>query len=550
MVIKVKDFKLLRVLDKFEGFFTRIDVDYNSMRKILQVKLTLDSRRTPTISNEAGKNEKKEKNLFFSSLFSYIFIGLFLVPLLFIGESYLVSMGLLLGVFMFLMMTSLISDFSNVLLDVRDKELILTKPVNSRTLNLAKILHIFNYVFIMTMAITLPSLLVGIFKIGPVFALIYILSLVLIDLFIIALTALIYLLILRFFSGDKLRDIINYIQIGMTLLITLGFQILVRVFDLSEILNFQINPSWWSFFLPPLWFSALFELILNGAREVYVLVYSLMGLVIPILAILLYIKLIPVFESNLQKLIQADNRSKDKNKLRNFLAKTLTNNREERAFFRFTTSMIKNDRSLKLKLYPNLGFALIFPLLMIISGGIEDIGELEGSYAYLFIYMIGLSIPGIIKLLAYSENHRASLLYRQFPIKLENLYKGSLKAVFVNLISPVLIILSLVFYLIFKGQVIIHLIIAYLGILLSMWIIFKISKKTLPFSKDFNMIGDRGGLGTVFLTMLIYGSLAVLDFGFSLINYGEYIYLVLLIIANIYVWEHGFKDINIKGIKI
>lgn len=187
---------------------------------------------------------------------------------------------------------------------------------------------------------------------------------------------------------------------------------------------------------------------------------------------------------------------------------------------------------------------------MMISGGIDDLRGLEGSYTYLFIYMIGLSIPTIINLLAYSENHRASSLYRQFPIKLENLYKGSLKAVFVKLISPVFIILSLVFYLIFKGQVIIHLLIAYLAILLSVWVIFKMGKKSLPFSKDFAMIGDRGGIGTVFLTMLVYGSLAGLDFGFSLINYGEYIYLVLLIIANIYVWEHGFRDINIKGIKI
>lgn len=48
---------------------------------------------------------------------------------------------------------------------------------------------------------------------------------------------------------------------------------------------------------------------------------------------------------------------------------------------------------------------------MMISGGIDDLGGLEASYAYLFIYMIGLSIPTIINLLAYSENHRASSLY-------------------------------------------------------------------------------------------------------------------------------------------
>lgn len=539
----MKEFKLLKILDKLEGMFKKIGVDYIAMRKILQVKLTLDSRRTSTVlGNSQSQEEKKEKNLFLSSLFIYVFIGLFLVPLMALSSNYLISMGLVFGMFIFLMMTSLIADFSNVLLDVRDKAVILTRPVNSRTLNIAKILHIFNYVFIMTMAIILPSLLVSLFRIGIGFFLLYLGIVVLVDLFIIMITALIYLAILRFFSGEKLRDIINYIQIGMTIFITLGFQILVRVFNFSELLTLEINPTWWSYLLPPLWFSAPFELLINGSREIYIIIYSILALVVPIVAIILYIKLIPAFERNLQKLTQADNKNKDRNKIRNAVSKLVTRNKEERAFYRFATSMLRNERTLKLKMYPNLGFSLLFPFLMMLSGGIESISTLANSKIYFTIYFIGISMPTTIQLLGYSENYSAAFLYKQFPVNLENVYKGTLKAMFFNLITPVFIIISIGFLFIFKSQIIIQLILAYLGMLLSLYFLFKSTDRALPFSKDFAILSNKGGIGTLFVTIIVYGALGGIHFVSTTINYGEYIYLIVLIVANILAWKYGFKE--------
>lgn len=546
-MIFMEEFKFLKILDRLEKLFGKFGVDYFAMRKILQVKLTLDSRRTSTISeNSQTKNEQKDKNLFLSSLLVYVFMGLFLIPLMFLSSNYLISMGFIFGMFMFLMMTSLIADFSNVLLDVRDKSIILARPVNSRTLNIAKILHIFNYVFIMTMAIIAPSLIVSLFKMGLGFFLLYLGMAVFIDLFVIMLTALIYLGILRFFSGEKLRDIINYIQIGIIIFITLGFQILVRVFDISELLILEINPTWWSYILPPLWFSAPFELLINGSRDMHIIIYSILALLIPIFAIILYVKLIPAFETNLQKLSQADNKNKDKNKIRNAIAALVTGNNEERAFYKFATSMLKNERTLKLKIYPNLGFSLLFPFLMMISGGVEGLAALEDSKSYFTIYFIGLSMPTTLQLLGYSESYKASFLYKQFSINLESVYRGTLKAMFINLITPVFIVVSIGFLFIFKQKVMIHLIIAYLGIFLSVYLIFKSTDKVLPFSKDFGILTNKRGIGALFITIAIYGALAALHFISTLINYGEYIYIIILILANILAWKYGFKEKKTK----
>lgn len=544
----MKDFKFLKFLDLFKNIFEKIGVDYSSMRNIIQIKLTLDSRRTATVVGESKSgDDAKEKNLFMSSLLVYLFIGLFLVPLIFLETDYLVSMSLLFGMFMFLMMTSLIADFSSVLLDVRDKAIVLTRPVDSKTLNIAKILHIFYYVFIMTMSIILPSLLVALFRIGIGFFFLYLAVVVLIDLFIIVITALIYLGILRFFSGEKLRDIINYIQIGITIFITLGSQILVRVFDISELLEISVDPRWWTYLLPPLWFSAPFELILNGSREIHIIIYSILALLVPIAAIIIYIKLIPSFERNLQKLTQADNKNRDKNKIRNKISGLVTGNREERAFYRFSTSMLRNERTLKLKMYPNLGFALLFPFLIIISGGLEDISLLRDSKLYFSIYFIGISMPTSIQLLAYSENYKGSFLYRQFPINLENVYKGTLKAMFFNLITPVFIVVAIGFLFIFGTRIIPQLIIIYLGIYLSLFLLFKSTDEELPFSKDFGILSNKGSIGSMFVSVLIYGSLAGIHFLSTLAPYGPYIYIGLLLLANMLAWRYGFKEKKIKN---
>ncbi len=59
----MKDYKVLKFLDLFKGVFEKFHIDYSAMRKILQVKLLLDSRRVATVlqNSNSNKEEKKEK---------------------------------------------------------------------------------------------------------------------------------------------------------------------------------------------------------------------------------------------------------------------------------------------------------------------------------------------------------------------------------------------------------------------------------------------------------------------------------------------------------
>jgi len=100
----MKDFRTLKLLDRLEKVFTSFDIDYKSMRKILQVKLTMDGRRIPTIfSQNAPKKDKETSNQYIKSLWIYVLFGLFMIPFLFIGDSYLFQMSLFYGIFTFLL---------------------------------------------------------------------------------------------------------------------------------------------------------------------------------------------------------------------------------------------------------------------------------------------------------------------------------------------------------------------------------------------------------------------------------------------------------------
>lgn len=531
----MKDFKVLKFLDRFQALFEKIGVDYPIMRKILNIKLTLDGRRISTVLS-SRRNKKKEEenndhNNFIKSLGLYIFMGMFLIIFIFMGENYLFQMTFIFSVIMFLLMTSLIADFSSVLLDVKDKEILLSKPVDSKTLNMAKILHILMYMSAITMGIAGPSLIVSIAKHGVVFFIIYLLEIILMALFVIIITALLYLFILKFFSGEKLKDIINYIQIGLAIIISFGYQLVGRIFDLVDIHNMSYNPSLWKYFLPPVWFAAPFELIINRNYEIYIIIYSLLAVLVPILSIIVYIKLIPTFERNLQKLNSAEGQTKDRNKITIFLSKILCRGKEERVFYRFATHMLKNERTFKLKVYPTLGMSAIFPFFMMFSLNRKEFSNVPYTKNYLWMYMAFIMVPAVLLSLRFSGNYKGAWIYQAMPIKnIRQVHKGTIKAAIINLFAPIFALVSVIYLLIYKMSIVDHIIVAGINLLLYIMIIFKLLDEYLPFSEAFEVTDNNQGGVKAIVHMLIMGIFVLLHYGITLISYGTYLYMMIGIV--------------------
>lgn len=540
----MKDFLVLRFLDLFAFFFKWLKIDYKQMRSILQMKLTLDSRRAPAVMASYNQKNSEGKNFFLMSLIFYAVIGLFLISLLLIGDNLLFQMSTIFGVVFFMVSLSLISDFSNVLLDLRDKSIIATKPVDSRTITMAKTVHILIYMSYITLALTVPTLIVGLIKYGFVFFLLYLLSLILINLIIIVMTSFVYLVILRFFSGDKLKDIINYIQIGLTLVVIISYQFLGQLFELSE-LNYVFEPAWWQYLLIPVWFAAPFELIIHSDYSFHFIMLSLLAFIIPIIAMIAYQKLTPVFEQYLEKLNTSSNHKvKPIGRIKTFLLNRLCRDHEERIMYDYSVRMLKTERKFKLKVYPSLGMALVFPYIFIINFvfRIGRVEELSHNTVY-FLYFCALSIPNIIMMLGHSEQYKAAWVFETLPIKNHRLLaKGALKAATNKLVLPIILFNGIVFTILLGPTILLDLSIIVVTLVLYIVITYLLVGFKIPFSQNFDL--QDANTAFTFLLMFIVGGLAGVHFIFTKVYYGRWIYLVILIVVTILTWSITFKKKN------
>src|SRR5690554_3942594 len=538
----MRNFLLLRVLDRFKFVFKKFKIDYPVLRKILQIKLLMDTRRLPS-SAVNNVNKKKDKNYFFTSLLVYAFMGLFIfVPLTIVIDNMFVLMSIVFGILLFLITSTVISEFSTVLLDLRDKSIILTKPVENKTLSAAKFLHILNYLSSITFSLTLPLIITLFIKLvlkeslifSVMFILVLLLEFILLNLFIIVITTLLYIFILKYFSGEKLKDIINYIQILLTITIIIGYQVVVRIFQFENLFKIDFVARWYHCFIPPLWFGAPFEVIFNNQYNVIYLINVFLFIFVPVVTFIIYLKLIPKFEESLAKLNSSD--TKKKNKFSKWRFSKLLVKKEEHKFYKISSLLMKKERDFKLRVYPSLGISLVFPFIFIFQNaslGIEGVG-------IYYIYFCALMIPSLVMTLSYSSNYKGAWIYYTTPIKDKFvIVKASLKAIIIRLLLPLFIVESIIFIYILGMKILIDLLAVFLGFIAFVAICSKIHGNRLPMSDSIDNI-NKGQVMFIFLTMLILGIFPLFHYISSIFNYGIYIYCVILIIFNLIIWKLFF----------
>lgn len=502
----MKEYKFLNILDKFKAIYTKMGVDYESMRLILSMKLTLDSRRTSTVmQNSNSGGDKEEKNSFNKALIMYAIMGIFIGIITMFTFNTMYKYTIVFGMFMFFILTIFISDFSSVLLDVRDKNIIGTKGVDNKTINAAKLTHICYYIFLTSLALSWLAI-IGSFKSGILIGVIFILELMVIDIFMVVITALLYLLILRFFDGEKVKDIINFVQIGLTIIMTISYQFLGRMFDIVDI-NIVYKSNIWNLILPPMWFASHLHVIDGGQINKIIIILIVLALILPIIAISLYIKNTSKFEDSLSKLnIVKDSEKEKKHSLFYRIGKWTCRNNEEKAVYDLSSSIIKREREFKLMTYPSLGFNIVFPLLFIFMYSMDSISEIKNISLHmsLNIYWFIFMVPTLLMTLQYSNDYKAAWIYETAYISdKSNVYKGAYKALLANILLPLYLFESIIFLVIFGIKVLPILITAFVFLLVFIVIEHMLGKNTLPFTLKFGDVNKSQNLINTLLGMVI-----------------------------------------------
>ncbi|MNC31809.1 hypothetical protein D3C75_801440 [compost metagenome] len=271
---------------------------------------------------------------------------------------------------------------------------------------------------------------------------------------------------------------------------------------------------------------------------------TVLALVVPVLLLAVYIKLMPLFERSLQKLAEQGAGGQGSGRLPRRLSEIVCRSKEEAMFFRFTWSMMRNERDFKLKVYPTFGLSLILPFIFIFnslsSGNMEAV---RNSRAFLFIYFSALLMMTAVQMLRYSTSYKAAWIYKAIPIReTAQVYRGMLKAAVLRLQLPLFAIEGAIFMWLFGVRLVPHLIIVLLSLLVYSVICFRLLPRALPFSEKYSAARQKEFTGGAFMQLFILMFFAALHYLVTLIPFGIYIYVPILVIANWWIWSVSFSD--------
>ncbi|WP_391208791.1 hypothetical protein [Psychrobacillus sp. L4] len=405
------------------------------------------------------------------------------------------------------------------------------------------------YIFLLTGSFVGIPLIISIFTGGIGFFFIFLIEIVLTSCLAVVLTAFVYLFILRFFSGEKLKDIINYVQILLTIGIMVSYQLVARSF---EIFNLKISYTfeWWHLLLPPIWYGAPFELFLNKDYSAHIIFLSILAFLAPIIAILLYIRLMPSFERNLAKLLSdSTTRKKKSRKIDKLWAKILCRTVEEQNFYRFSSLMMKQEREIILKIYPQLGFAFIFPFIFLFNEvRFRSFDEVVNGNIYMVIYFSLIMIPTVVHMLQFSGTYKGHWIFLAAPVQNKaSIYRATLKACMVNFFLPIFVLLSILFVWLFSIRILPDLFVVLLVAIVISLISYKmLNGEVYPFSNSHDHTQDASTF-KVLASMVVIGMFVLVHIIASKIPYGLYGYMTILLIGIIVGWKAVFPTQLKKG---
>lgn len=538
----MEDFFSLKILDLFRPLFEAFGVEYEKMRLIVSMKLTLDKRKN---------NSSENKNSLMQSVILYLVIGLVASRIIVMPIDIMTKMTVLFALIFVMLLTCFITDFSSVILDTYDRHIIGITDVKDITLNMAKIVHIIIYISIISLSISAFSILMILMAYNIGFCLLFILCMILMDFLLIMMTSVIYYLLIKIFKGEKLKDVLNLFQIFMIFVFSIMYYFITS--SLSDIqINYTFSINAYDLFIPFMWFASLFCVIFYGKIQTLYIIMAILGIIVPILSILIYIKLTPAFERNLDKLEQVSYNEKDSKSKKSFvskLANKICKNNEEKSFFEFIYTNLSRDREFKTRVYPTLASGIIMPLVLLFVtydrsiSIMEYLKSLSTTNNFLNIYLAVILLQNCILLLKYSKEYEASFIYDVLPIsKKKNIYSAEFKVIIIKLFVPVFIIIGIPYLILFKAKFIVHLLIAFVSTIFISMGTFRVNDKSLPFSEDYAVTANTSNFLNIIKSIGFVGVAVLLHY--LIILKTPYIfsvaYLILLILIMKIIWNKVF----------
>jgi len=532
---------ILSLFVPFRWFIEKMDADYNQFIRILKLKLTLDDRRANKYSkkSENGNERTLIKQSFFQ-IFMGAFFGIFLVMIntpftfFYLSHTFLMAM----------MAMMIISEFSTILFDTSENVIIQPLPIKGNTVSLARNAHVFIYLAMMAFCLSVVTIVIAIYKFGNLAGLIYIFTIFLNVLFTLFFTNILYLGIMRVVSGERLKNLLMYFQIVIAIFFMAAYQIGLRMVDKTAIQDMVMPVYWFTYLLPPAFFSGMIEAITTLNFDKSHLLFIAEALVVPPVAIYFTGKyLTPVFNRKLMDLEQGDRVSKIKTESGHksiwyrLMSSLFVHSNEERAAFKMMWKMTGRERQFKQTMLPSFGYILI----MIIAPNVGrhgNFGDFTSGYNYLLVLYAFVMISfALCTSLLIGNNQTSTWVFKSMPLKSPaSFFKGAINAAFARYFIPFYLLMGTGVCVLWGIKVLPDVIIAFLAIYLITLLLYYYQQPGFPFSLEKTAV--QGGanaikvFGLMALAALVgflhFALLKWIDFGSLMLIpvYGAAIYYV------------------------
>ncbi|MEP6645719.1 MAG: hypothetical protein ABJC12_01410 [Saprospiraceae bacterium] len=519
---------LLRIALSPSFLFRKYGVDQRQLKTILTTKLTMDDRRPSGFRKNWSREKNKEISaatlitMFVSLLMGGVFIMAFQIT------NDVTRMTVYFSLFIIMLSLFLITDFTHVLIDVRDNFIILPKPVSATTFLSARLLHILIHISKILIPLSIPGIIAVLVNYGIWGVVVFVPVMLLLTLFTIFIVNASYLLILQVFTPEKFKSIITMVQIGFTILLYASFQLLPRIMDRFGISEFNISHSAYAWIIPSYWFAGAWKFFYSFSGEPAFIVCTLISIFLPFFSIWLVVKYFaPTFQRKLSLLNTSsgsDNKpavAKNKNghtslQIISRLAWLFTSRGVERASFLFCWKLMTRSREFKMKVYPQFGYMIVLIALLFFrqksNNFFSDVSNYHASDIFQIlttIYLCSIVFIGAIYQIPYSDSFRANWVYFSPPIdKPGKIISGAIKSGLLQFCVP-MILAVLIIVLILKGPDLIpNLLFGFSNVILICVLFARIVAKKLPFSMSPQNAIDGSTSSRrilMFLTIPIFG---------------------------------------------
>ncbi|MCU4154385.1 hypothetical protein J1N10_00225 [Carboxylicivirga sp. A043] len=510
-----------------------LGVDINHFWVLLDAKLKIDFRRAPNSFQSAGKKQTLIKQLFI-----YAFLGAIIIVSLYRISDLMLQLSVFFAFLIVFEGTILLTEFTAVLFDDNENQILLPRPVTSRTLLLVRLAHITVYMSNIALALSLPFAIYLAISHG-LLSVVFLVAVILCAWFTLILAVGFYMGLARFISAERFKDVLNYFQIALAVVIMASYQLVPHYMENANVETLMFKPVWWAYLLPSVWFAGLTKFI-TGVGTSMDVILTCIAVGILALGSLLLIRALSLGFTALLSESRTGN-AKDAKPVeqksvkgwKNKLVALLCVSEVEKAGWQFTMQHIKSDRKLKQQVYPMFAYSLIM-VIAFLKPEINDfssyIAELANSSKYLLFVLTGFFGTIGISVIPYTDTPKAAWIYDMASTSQRyHIQSGAIKAMLFTFYLPLQVLYLIPIIWIWGISVLPYVFLgAGLSAVLAILLV-RIQANPLPFSQAREMVNKGEQTLRMFLGMFLIGAIIGLVYLVSLTHVAIGIVLCVLL---------------------